>query len=235
MYNNLIRHRNNSWIIEFTYLLIITMILSGLAYRLQASYLKNMKFDKWELYFDLIRLIRMFLIYVIPSIWFIYRYGGTWKDSGILPSSKYPLFSILGGILVYLVAIIVFLKYEIFFSGWYRTPWTIILLKFIIVGLMASITDYWTRGFILFELSKRYNNQIAIVTQNVVWFIIHIYEIDLLEPYIGLLNAIILTLILGIGGDLVALKTKSILGLMIGHILLNLAIILGAKDVIVIF
>ena len=100
---------------------------------------------------------------------------------------------------------------------------------------MASITDYWTRGFILFELARKTNNTNAIFWQNIIWFVIHIYEIELLIPFIGLFNSILLTLILGIGGDIVALKTKSIFGLMLGHIFLNLSIILAAKDVIILF
>lgn len=184
------------------------------------------------MYYDLFRMIRMITFYVLPTIWFVKRYQGTWKDLGILPSKTYPVTSFIGGSLVYTIAIIVFLRYEIFFTGWNTTPWVITIIKFSFIAVMASITDFWTRGFILFEISKRYNDQYAIFWQNVVWFTIHIYEFELLMPYIGLFYAIILTLILGILGDLIALKTKSITGLMFGHIILNLAIILAAKGII---
>lgn len=177
----------------------------------------------------------MFSFYVIPSIWFVYRWNGSISSLGLIPPKRYLLINTTLGILVYTIAAIVFVRNEIFFSGWYISDWDTIWINFALVALMASITDFWTRGFILFELARRTNDSTAILWQNITWFIIHIYEIDLLTPYIGLLNSILLTLILGIGGDLVALKTKSIFGLMLGHIFLNLSILLAAKDVIILF
>ena len=74
---------------------------------------------------------------------------------------------------------------------------------------------------------------VAIIGQNFTWFMLHVYEIELLNSYIGYTGAILLTLTLGILGDMIALKTKSIIGLMLGHVILNLAIILAAREVIV--
>ena len=110
--------------------------------------------------------------------------------------------------------------------------WEIVWAKFFFVMIMASITDLWTRGFILFQLSERYGDTVAIFGQNLIWLIIHIYEIDILTQYISLGQAILMTLFLGIAGDLLALRTKSIFGLMVGHSLLNFIIILGARGII---
>ncbi|MHA2251994.1 MAG: CPBP family glutamic-type intramembrane protease [Candidatus Kariarchaeaceae archaeon] len=223
----------NQWLREFITLISIILVLSGLAYSLQLYYFQNANLDDDHVYYDLIRMIRMLLFYVIPAIWFVNRHNGSWKDLGILPSKDYPISSIIAGILVYLIAIIVFLKYDIFYAGWDQTSTTTTIVKFFFIAVMASITDFWTRGFILFELAKRYRSYIAVLWQNIIWFVIHLYEIELLVPYIGIYYSILLTITLGIGGDLVALKTESILGLMCGHILLNLAIILSAKEIII--
>ncbi len=177
----------------------------------------------------------MFSLYVIPSIWFVYRWNGNIKSLGILPPKRYLVINTILGLSLYSIAAFVFVRNEIFFSSWYSSDWTEIWKNFALVAIMASITDFWTRGFILFELSRRTNDTNAIFWQNVTWFVIHIYEIELLIPYIGIVNSILLTLILGIGGDIVALKTKSIFGLMLGHIFLNLSILLAAKDVMILF
>jgi hypothetical protein len=64
---------------------------------------------------------------------------------------------------------------------------------------------------------------LAILAQNIVWFGAHAYEIEFLIGSLTLAGAVALTLALGLLGDLVAIKTRNILGLSIGHIVLNLA------------
>ncbi|MCY3412926.1 MAG: CPBP family intramembrane metalloprotease [Candidatus Heimdallarchaeota archaeon] len=222
----------DTWLKEFSILVVVTAIVAGLSYAIQFYIFDGMNFDEWNVSGSFIRMIRMASIYILPVLWFTKRHGGSWKDLGVLPSKNYPLLSTLGGMAVYFIAVWVFLRYRIFFGNWGITPWSIIWIKFAMICVMASVTDFWTRGFILLELAKRYNDKIAIFWQNVTWFSLHIYEIVLLEPYIGYLGAIALTLTLGIGGDLIALKTRSITGLMLGHCLLNLGIILAANDVL---
>lgn len=175
----------------------------------------------------------MTIFYVIPAIWFTFRWGGSFNSLGIMPKRGYIILNIILGISLYTIASAIFVRNEIFFGGWRNLSWKYVWINFLLVSMMASITDFWTRGFILFELSRKTNNKNAILWQNITWFVIHIYEIELLVPHIGLFCAITLTLILGIGGDIVALKTKSIFGLMLGHISLNLMILLAAKDTFV--
>lgn len=219
----------NRWLKEFILLVVISAILSGIAYYIQDNYYSPIDGDIYTLGPFLIRMLRMITIYVLPVMWFQKRHNGKIGDLGVLPSKNYPVFSLLGGTIIYFIAIYVFLKYQIFFGGWKYLPSKIVFIKLLMIGVMASITDFWTRGFILFELQRRYNDRVAILWQNIVWFTIHVYEIELLDPYIGYLFAIILTLVLGVGGDLIALKTKSITGLMLGHILLNVSVAFAAR------
>lgn len=227
------RNRVDRWLVEFVLLVIISASLSGLAYFLQFYVFPSVPFESWGMYSRLIRTIRMTLIYVLPVIWFVRRHNGSWRDLGITLPASNKILSIFGGIGVYLIAVVVFLKYRIFFGGWNYPPWYTVWINLALIGIMASITDFWTRGFILLELSRRYNKTVAIIGQNLTWFMLHIYEIELLNSYIGYTGAILLTLTLGILGDMIALKTKSIIGLMLGHVILNLAIILAAREVIV--
>lgn len=215
---------------------MLTAALSGLAYSLQNYLFSNygdLSYENRRSLYNIFRFIRMTLLYVLPAIWFTYRWGGNTTSLGVLPKHGHISTNIIMGISLYTIASIIFVKNDIFFSGWRDLSWSYIWINFALVSMMAAITDFWTRGFILFELSRKTNDMTAIFWQNITWFVIHIYEIELLIPYIGLFNAIALTLVLGIGGDVIALRTKSIFGLMLGHISLNLMILLAAKEVFV--
>ncbi len=89
------------------------------------------------------------------------------------------------------------------------------------MSLIAGGTDAATRGFILLSLARHTHVVFAIFIQNLTWFLGHVYEINLLTNCLGAPAAIGLTLTLGIVGDIVALKTRNIVGLAIAHILLN--------------
>lgn len=223
------------WLLEFTILIVVSAILSGILYILQDMYFRYPAWDSYLITRNLIRMTRMLLVYVGGVYLFMRRHGGGLTDLGLKVSKNRPYSSFFAGIGLYMVAAYVFLNYQIFFIGWKFATWPRIAINMVFIGVMASITDFWTRGFILLELARRYNERVAIFWQNVTWFVLHWYEIELLEPSIGYLGAILLTLFLGIGGDLVALRSKSILGLMFGHIVLNFMIILGAKGYIPIF
>jgi membrane protease YdiL (CAAX protease family) len=89
------------------------------------------------------------------------------------------------------------------------------------MSLIAAGTDLATRGFILLILARHTHVIFAIFIQNLVWFLGHLHEISLLTNCLGAYSAIGLTLTLGIVGDVIALKTRNVVGLAIAHILLN--------------
>ncbi len=212
------------WEFQFFLLIIIQMILAGILYLMQQN------LNLTILAGSFIRMIRMTLVYVFPSFFFIKVNGMTLCDLGLCPCKERRkiLISIFGGGIIYALAGIVFLKFQIFFYGWALLSPTERILNLLMIGIMAAITDYWTRGFILLIWAKKHGEFQAIVLQNIIWFIIHLYEIILLIPYIGLLGSILLTLFLGISGDFIALYTRNIYGLMLGHFVLNLMIAIGA-------
>lgn len=90
--------------------------------------------------------------------------------------------------------------------------------------LIAAGTDIATRGFILLGLAKYANIPLAVLFQNLAWFVGHIGEINVLTNCLGQVNAIALTLTLGILGDIVVLKTRNVIGLSIAHIMLNITL-----------
>ncbi len=204
--------------LEFLALLALTAALAGIFYWYQTPYLTH--WEPWA--YVAFRATRMTLIYVIFPLIYAKHKGLSPKKWGI----TFPrnIESVLLGMGVYGIALAVFWRYRIFFDSWAGADLATLLTVIPFVCIMAAITDFWTRGFVLLTLSDRYGWLVGIITQNVFWFILHYYEILLLEPYISFWGGVALTLILGLLGDMVTLHYRNIWGLMIGHSLLNIMV-----------
>ena len=171
-------------------------------------------------------------VIIIPYIWAIKRLNFSLQDLGISTINLVP--SIILGCALYTLALAAFIhcsadplisnhaigKLEI-------TDASIMLLA---MAIVAAGTDIATRGFVLFTLARFTNLPIAIVMQNITWFAGHTGEINLLENCLGLWTAIGLTLTLGILGDVIALKTRNIVGLSIAHVLLNVVLVIYIRN-----
>ena len=171
-------------------------------------------------------------VIIIPYIWAIKRLNFSLQDLGV--STKNLVQSTILGCALYTLALAAFLhcsadplisnhilgKLEI-------ADASIMLLA---MAIVAAGTDIATRGFVLFTLARFTNLPIAIVLQNATWFAGHLGEIDLLKNCLGLWTAIGLTLTLGILGDVIALKTRNIVGLSIAHILLNVVLVIYIRN-----
>lgn len=176
---------------------------------------------------NLFRAARMTILYlIIPLLYFIKLRKFRWADLGF--SKRYLFYSIFFGIIVYSLALVAFIfsighpefdKY--FLWSRYMDPGEFIITM-ALIAWMAALTDIWTRGMVLMPVIKLHGIPLAILAQNIVWFTSHIYELEFLRGAMTLVNAVILTVALGLLGDLVAIKTKNIIGLCTGHIFLNL-------------
>lgn len=97
------------------------------------------------------------------------------------------------------------------------------LLLLFSMSITAAGTDLTTRGFILLGLARYTPIYFAVIVQNALWYLGHISEIAQLSGCMTIWGAVGLTLTLGILGDIVALRTRNVLGLAIAHVLLNVA------------
>jgi len=204
-------------------LTIISAALAGGFYYYRTNYL-----DFTNLEDNIFRALRMTCVYVILPFgwaWVVMRIR--WADFGI--TKKNIIWSLIFGISVYSIALVTFIlslgnpDFDSAFrwgADYSMSDW---ILTLALVSWMAFVTDLWTRGFVLMLLTKYQSPMFGIIGQNITWLVIHIYEISLLGPSMGIIGALGLTLALGVLGDIVALKTKNILGLGIGHIFLNIA------------
>jgi len=91
------------------------------------------------------------------------------------------------------------------------------------MSMTAAGTDLTTRGFILLGLARYTPLFFAVVVQNALWYLGHLGEIAQLSGCMTLGGAVGLTLTLGILGDVVALRTRNVVGLAMAHVLLNVA------------
>lgn len=149
-------------------------------------------------------------------------------------TTKNLLSSTILGCLLYSLALIVFISCgdEPFITNHElrhaSTKDAMILL--LSMSIIVSGTDLSTRGFILLGLARYSPLIVAIIAQNVFWYVGHLSEIAELSGCLTLWGAIGLTLTLGILGDLIALKTRNILGLAIAHILLNISMMIYIRN-----
>lgn len=169
---------------------------------------------------------------VLPYVWVMWRLGFSLADLGF---STYKLGqSLLLGSLLYAVALAAFLycSSDPLISN--HIIGTLPLWDAVgyvaIMALIAAGTDISTRGFILLSLARYTHISVAILIQNMIWYLGHIDEINLLSGCIGYAAALGLTLTLGILGDIVALRTRNILGLAFAHILLNVVLSLYIRQ-----
>jgi|TARA_B110000263_G_C15242367_1_gene479993 membrane protease YdiL (CAAX protease family) len=174
----------------------------------------------------------MLIVYVIPAIWWLKRNnkGGTFNSLG-LSFPKGQKFLILGtGLALYSIALAVFMLWppqSCGFTFWQANRCTDTVpsdwaLTLPLICIMAMITDLWTRGFVLLQAADKWGERPAILLQNTLWLILHLYELELLAPSMSWVGAIALALFLGLVGDIIALRTRSVVGLMAGHALLNI-------------
>ena len=169
---------------------------------------------------------------IIPFIWAVKRLNFSLQDLGL--STKNLALSAILGCALYALALAAFLHCS---SDPMISNNTIRSMEmkdasilFLGMAITAAGTDLATRGFILFTLARYTTLPIAIVMQNAAWFLGHTGEINMLENCLGLWTAIGLTLTLGILGDIIALKTRNIVGLSIAHILLNVVLVIYIRS-----
>lgn len=161
---------------------------------------------------------------LLPYFWAMKRLGLSFRDLGITKCNLWQ--SIYLGCALYTIALLVFFHCT---SGEMMANHTIrkasleeTLLLVPMMGLIAAGTDMSTRGFILLSLSRYSHVAFAVLMQNVVWFLGHLHEIELLTDCLGFKQAVGLTILLGVLGDVIVLRTRNVIGLAVAHFLLNI-------------
>lgn len=169
---------------------------------------------------------------VIPCLWAMRRLGLGLRDFGL--TMRRLGITLLYGCALYSLALAAFIHCSadplIANHAVGRMPLAEAVQLTAVMGLIAAITDITTRGFLLLTLSRYGPVWFAVVVQNLTWYLGHIHEINLLTGCLGYATALGLTLTLGILGDVIALKTRNVVGLAIAHILLNVVLMIYIRQ-----
>lgn len=149
-------------------------------------------------------------------------------------TSKNLLRTILLGCLLYSLALMVFISCsdDPFISqhGLRSANAEDAMVLLIGMSMIAAGTDLTTRGFILLGLARYSPLIFAIIVQNALWYLGHTSEIAQLSGCLSVWGAIGLTLTLGLLGDIIALKTRNVVGLAMAHILLNITMMIFVRN-----
>ena len=149
-------------------------------------------------------------------------------------TTKNLLLTVILGCLLYSLAFIAFVSCSndpfIAQHGLRQASTKDAMMLLLSMSMIASGTDLTTRGFILLGLARYSPLIFAIIVQNALWYLGHLSEIAQLSGCLTLWGAIGLTLTLGVLGDIVALKTRNIIGLAIAHILLNVSMMIFIRN-----
>ena len=164
--------------------------------------------------------------FAVPIFFTVWKWKWNYRDLGF----RFSLSGFFLGIGLYLIPTGIFLGFRIFFSAWQQLTASQVILPLLFACWMAAITDAWFHGFLFLGLLNGTKWWFALLMQNIYWFFYHVAEIQGLAPTLGLWGAIGLSTFLGIMGDLIAWKYRSVLGLMAGHVLFNLIHIIIASS-----
>ncbi len=166
------------------------------------------------------------MLVVVPYLWAVKRLGMNLADLGLSPH-RLGMSTALGCGL-YLIALAAFVHCSgdaVMAQHVVRTASvadTTMLVS--LMGIVAAGTDMTTRGFVLLTLTRHTHVVFAVFMQNLIWYLGHIHEINLLSDCLGTAMATALTLTLGILGDIIVLRTRNVIGLAIAHFMLNIVL-----------
>ena len=138
----------------------------------------------------------------------------------------------LEGLFIYFIfAGYVFLYYvnnNEFFTDYAKMGWEIpIFLFFIALNVMP--VDFFTKRFIQAPLSVQYGPRIAIILQTLVWLAAHIPESLWLDDLMGTVGVWVFLGFTGLITGISYERTKNVSGMMAGHVVLNLFVVIMAR------
>lgn len=170
---------------------------------------------------------------ILPCLWAIHRLGLRWSDFGL--NLQRVGVTLMYSCALYSLALAAFIHCAsdpiIANHAIGNLPRGEAAQLITVMSLGAAATDIATRGFLLLTLARYGPVWFAVLIQNLTWYLGHIHEIEMLRGCLGFAGALGLTLTLGIVGDIIALKTRNVVGLAIAHILLNIVLMIYLRQI----
>ncbi len=98
--------------------------------------------------------------------------------------------------------------------------------------LNVAPVDFFTKRVIQYECSKIFNRSIGILAGLNSWIVVHILELKYLSALMGCTGALWFIIFTGILTSLVYSKNNEVYGLIFGHVLINILVVIFANQLI---
>jgi len=138
------------------------------------------------------------------------------RDHGLLISIIGYQFFALWLISYYWVNPDYYKEYEIF-SGDH-------LLYLALVAFYVPPVDFFTRRVVHLEIERGFGKKMGLIVGTVAWMVGHSWEVIWLSELTGVVSSFLFILVSGVVTGLLYLRYKNVLGLMVGHWMVNLMI-----------
>lgn len=142
--------------------------------------------------------------------------------------NKFFFLSIFIYFVFFLWIIVYYPSNKDFFSGFNFTNKSISFIIFwnITIFLHVSTIDFFTKRIVQFKATQVFGEIKGLEIQVVVWMIAHIKEFFWLNDLMENLGCLIFLFVSGIITGIIYMKTRDIIGLMVGHWLLNFLVMI---------
>ena len=142
--------------------------------------------------------------------------------------NKFFFLSIFIYFVFFLWIIVYYPSNKDFFSGFNFTNKSISFIIFwnITIFLHVSTIDFFTKRIVQFKATQVFGEIKGLEIQVLVWMIAHIKEFFWLNDLMGNLGCLIFLFVSGIITGIIYMKTRDIIGLMVGHWLLNFLVMI---------
>lgn len=135
-------------------------------------------------------------------------------------------YGLLAYLLLYLWVIAYYPSNPQFFDQ-FRLQGIDMLVANLFIAMNVMPVDFFTKRMVQYELQVLWGVKIAFVIQQMVWLLVHIPEFFWLLDLMGAAGALLFLLGSGALTGAIYARTKNVLGLMLGHWLLNLFVMLS--------
>ena len=177
--------------------------------------------------------VSVFVSFLLLPLAYLLSFGGNGSTPRQILSSLGGIDKgFLEGILLYLVftfyVFIYFLMDPDFFDRYEKAGFAL-LVSLMFTSLNVMPLDFFTKRFIQFPLSKSYGSRVAIFLQTLIWLGAHYPESLWLNELMGDVGVWVFLAFTGIISGISYERTKNVIGLMAGHVLINACVLIMAN------
>lgn len=225
---------NDTWI--FWGILLTSSLMGAIIYIGLTNLFKANLLDIWDYRRVFIQFVSFFLV-PVAFLLISGRHSKLFLVGREGFSRKLLLASLVEGLLIYTIVIFPLFLYGIIFIdsnlfSWYIvTSWNGPVLEvggalLLVVAINVGIVEFFTKSFVQIQILEtgKYSRGTAFFFAMVAWCLGHIVEFTWLKQYVGEIYAAFLLLFAGLFSTASVDRQRTVLGVAIGHVVLNIQV-----------